>query len=206
MNKKTYFIAGIGTDIGKTVASAVLAEALSATYWKPVQAGDLHHTDSMKVRSWCSEKVTVLPERFRLNTPASPHLSARLDGVSIQASDFTVPQTEGNLLIEGAGGLMVPLNDNGLLYIDLVKAWNFPVILVSRHYLGSINHTLLSLELLKQSGIEVHALVFTGTPNPESEAAIRERFPVKNSIHIPQAETLDADFIRAQAKRINIDQ
>lgn len=198
----TFFVAGIGTDVGKTVVSAILAEALQATYWKPVQAGDLHWSDSLKVRSFCSGKVIVLPERYRLNTPASPHLAAQIDGISIEASDFEIPSVEGNLLIEGAGGLMVPLNSEGLLYIDVLKSWKIPAILVSRHYLGSINHTLLSLELLKNEGIELHALVFTGTPNEASESIILKRFPVSRVIRIPQAETVDAAFVRSEAQRV----
>lgn len=164
-----------------------------------MQAGDLHWTDTMKVRHFCSEKVEVLPERFRLQTAASPHLSAQLENVTILKTDFTIPETEKNLIIEGAGGLMVPLNDQGLLYIDLLQSWKLPVILVARHYLGSINHTLLSLELLKQSGIKVHALVFTGESHAPSESAILKRFPVENVIRIPQAEEVTAAFVQAQA-------
>ncbi len=184
------------------MVSAIVAEALSATYWKPVQAGDLQWTDSMKVQSFCSEKVNVLFERFRFKTAASPHLAARLENVTILESDFDIPATNGNLIIEGAGGLMVPLNDEGLLYIDLLKSWNLPVILVSRHYLGSINHTLLSLELLKQSGIKVHAFVFTGEPNIDSESAILKRFPMEKVIHIPQAEEVNAAFVQEQAAKV----
>lgn len=157
----------------------------------------------MKVRSFCSEKVTVIPEKFRLNTPASPHFAARIDHVSIHEDDFQIPKITGNLVIEGAGGLMVPLNDEGLLYIDLLKKWKIPVILVARHYLGSINHTLLSLELLKQSQLEVCALIFSGEPNKESEAAILKQFPVKNVFHIPFAEEVNAEFVAAQAALIS---
>lgn len=200
-NRNTFFIAGIGTDVGKTVVSAIISEALSATYWKPVQAGDLHFTDSMKVRAFCSENVTVLPERFLLNTPASPHLAAKLDQVSINKTDFVLPEVEGNLVIEGAGGLMVPLNDDGLLYIDLLKTWKIPAILVSRHYLGSINHTLLSLELLKQSGIVVHAIVFVGDRNEASESIILTKFPIEKVIHIPLVAEVNQDFVRSQSDK-----
>lgn len=201
-DSQTYIIAGIGTDIGKTVVSAILAEALEASYWKPVQAGDLSFSDSMKIRAYCSEKVTVLPEKFRLNTPASPHLAARLDGINILPVHFDIPEVNGNLVIEGAGGLMVPLNDEGLLYIDVLKKWQLPVVLVSRHYLGSINHTLLSLELLRQSGLKVHALVFTGGANEASESVILQRFPVEKVIHIPLADEVNAKFVSEQADNI----
>lgn len=201
---KTYCIAGIGTDVGKTVVSAILAETLSASYWKPVQAGDLHHSDSMKVRTYCSDKVTVLSERFLLNTPASPHLAAQIDGVHIQLTDFQIPVVDGNLIIETAGGLMVPLNEEGDLYIDLLKQWKLPVIIVSRHYLGSINHTLLSLEMLKQSGLEVEAIVFVGEKNEASESVILKRFPIEKVIHIPLTETVDSHFVSSQTEQVRI--
>jgi len=201
-DKHSLVIAGIGTDIGKTVVSAIFAEALKAHYWKPVQAGDLSFSDSMKVRAYCSDEVHVLPERYLLNTAVSPHLSARLDGVVIDEHDFELPEVEGNLIIEGAGGLMVPLNDTGFLYIDLIKHWKLPVVLVSRHYLGSINHTLLSLEILKQSGIAVHTIVFIGAPNEASESVVLKRFPPERVIHIPLVDEVNAAFVREQAEKV----
>ncbi len=166
---KKYFISGIGTDVGKTVVSAVLTEALQADYWKPVQAGDLDFGDSDRVKSLVSNSRSVFhPERYRLNTPASPHYAAELDGIEIAVSDFSIPQTDNNLFIEGAGGLMVPLNSKDSV-ADLIKYFNVPVILVSRNYLGSINHTMLSIELLKHKGIEIAGIVFNGDPNPATE-------------------------------------
>lgn len=195
-------ISGIGTDVGKTVVSAILAEHLKASYWKPVQAGDLHFSDSMKVQSWCSEQVQVLPERYRLNTACSPHLAAELDGVFIQETDFILPETDRNLLIEGAGGLMVPINNEGLLYVDLIKSWNLPLVLVSRHYLGSINHTLLSLELLKKFDIQIKVLIWVGDENKATEEIVLNRFPNIRTHRIPLADNLNADFIREQAAKI----
>lgn len=166
---KKYFISGIGTDVGKTVVSAVLTEALEADYWKPVQSGDLDFGDSDRVKSLVTNSRSVFhPERYRLNTPASPHYAAELDGIEISLSDFSIPHTENNLLIEGAGGLMVPLNSKDTV-ADLIKYFNVPVILVSRNYLGSINHTMLSIELLKNKGIEIAGIVFNGEPNPATE-------------------------------------
>lgn len=166
---KKYFISGIGTDVGKTVVSAVLTEALQADYWKPVQAGDLNFGDSDRVKSLVSNSRSVFyPERYRLNTPASPHYAAELDGIDIAVSDFLIPHTDNKLLIEGAGGLMVPLNAKDSV-VDLIKYFNIPVILVSRNYLGSINHTMLSIELLRSKGIEIAGIVFNGEPNPASE-------------------------------------
>ena len=166
---KKYFISGIGTDVGKTVVSAVLTEALQADYWKPVQAGDLDFGDSDRVKSLVSNSRSVFnQERYRLNTPASPHYAAELDGIEIAVFDFLIPKTNNNLLIEGAGGLMVPLNTKDSV-ADLIKYFNVPVILVSRNYLGSINHTMLSIELLKNKGIEIAGIVFNGEPSPSTE-------------------------------------
>ena len=131
---KRFFVSGISTEIGKTVASAVLVAALKADYWKPVQSGDLNHSDSMKVvdLTWASKMGKLHPETYRLNTPASPHYSAEVDGVSISLDQFSVPETDNNLIIEGAGGLMVPLNNEHLI-VDLIKALDVPVILVSQN-------------------------------------------------------------------------
>jgi dethiobiotin synthetase len=167
-----FFITGIGTEIGKTVVSSILTEYLQADYWKPVQSGDLQWTDTMKVQSFISnEKSFFHPERHRLNAPLSPHASAALDGVQIQLSDFTLPQTSNHLIVEGAGGLMVPLNDQDLM-LDLIHQLKVPVILVSRNYLGSINHTILSIEALKHRKIPIAGIVINGEPNPATESFI----------------------------------
>ncbi len=174
-----FFITGIGTEIGKTVVSAVVTEYLQADYWKPVQSGDLHWTDTMKVQSLTSNSKSVFhPERHRLSAPLSPHASAALDGVQINLSDFTLPQTSNHLVVEGAGGLMVPLNDQDVM-LDLIQQLQIPVILVSRNYLGSINHTMLSLEALAHRQITVAGIVFNGESNPATESFIE-----KNS-HVP---------------------
>lgn len=199
MQKKTLVVAGVGTDVGKTVVSSIFAEALSAAYWKPVQAGDLDNSDSVKVGKYCSEKVTVLPERYVLNTPASPHLAAKIDGIEISLSDFEIPKTDQNLIIECAGGLMVPFNEKGDLYLDLLEKWKLPVILVSRNYLGSINHTLLSLEVLKQRNIPVEILVFVGDSNESTESMILTKFPIAKVVRIPMADVVDSEFIQSQA-------
>src|ERR1700744_3322482 len=152
-DKQSFFITGIGTGIGKTIVSAVLTEKLRADYWKPVQSGDLDDTDTLKVKNLESNELSVFhPETYRLTQPYSPHKSAAIDGISIKKQKFVAPKTSNNLIIEGAGGLMVPLNDNFLM-IDLIKQLNAAVILVSQNYLGSINHTLLSAAILKQYGI-----------------------------------------------------
>ena len=202
MQKKIYVIAGIGTDVGKTVVGAVLCEALSAAYWKPVQAGDLDNSDSIKVRNYCSDKVTILPERHLLNTPASPHLAAKIDGIQISLSDFDIPKTDKNLIIECAGGLMVPLNEEGDMYLDLLEQWKFPVVLVSRNYLGSINHTLLSLEVLKQRKVQVEILVFVGDSNEATESMILSQFPIEKVVRIPMTDVVDSEFVQSQAGKV----
>ena len=166
------FVTGIGTEVGKTVIAAILTEKLKADYWKPVQAGDLDDSDTMKVRALVSNSVSVFHEEgFRLNHPMSPHAAAERDGVEIGLEDFKMPQTKNHLVIEGAGGLMVPLNDQDCV-IDLIEGSGAEVVLVSRNHLGSINHTLLSIEALKSRGIPVRGLIFNDEENTETERVI----------------------------------
>ena len=132
------FVTGIGTDVGKTIASAIITEALEADYWKPIQAGDLEQSDSHKIKSFLSNTNTVIhPNSYALNTPASPHFAAELDGINIDLKKITEPKTENSLVVEGAGGVFVPLNSKDCV-IDLIQP-DYKVIVVSRHYLGSIN-------------------------------------------------------------------
>ncbi|MUP44776.1 dethiobiotin synthase [Gramella sp. BOM4] len=170
---RTYFITGIGTEVGKTIVSAIVTEALEADYWKPVQAGDLDHSDSHKVRKLVSNSQSVFHENaYALNTPMSPHAAAEIDGIKIGISEIKRPETSRDLVIEGAGGLLVPLNDKETI-ADLIHKKDV-VILVSRHYLGSINHTLLSIEALRNRGFEKIALIFNGQEHPTTEKAIRD--------------------------------
>jgi dethiobiotin synthetase len=169
MQHKPLFVTGIGTGIGKTLIAAILVEKLKADYWKPVQAGDLDNSDTLKVKSLVFNTVSVFhPEAYRLTQPYSPHKAAALDGIAIDEQQITLPQTNNQLIIEGAGGLMVPLNDHFLM-IDLVKQLNAEVVLVSQNYLGSINHTLLSIEALKQHNIPVKGIIFNGEANSSTE-------------------------------------
>lgn len=164
-----YIIAGIGTEIGKTFISSILTESLQADYWKPIQSGALDFTDSDTVRSLISNSTTVFhPEAYRLNEPMSPHAAAAIDGIEIELSKFELPNTGNHLIVELAGGLMVPLNDRET-NLDLIKKLNIPLILISKNYLGSINHTLLSVEILKMNDIEVKGLIFNGEQNRYSE-------------------------------------
>ena len=170
---KTYFITGIGTEVGKTVVSAIVTEALNADYWKPIQAGDLQNSDTHKVKRFVTNPNShFFNNTYALNTPMSPHAAAELDGVKIKVKDIARPSTENDLVIEGAGGLMVPLNDKEVI-ADLISK-DDAVILVSRHYLGSINHTLLSIEALKSRGINKVGIIFSGNEHPTTEKAIKK--------------------------------
>ena len=168
------FITGIGTDVGKTVVSAILTEALQADYWKPVQAGVEPSTDAGTVRSLVQNLVSRFwPERHRLQLPASPHAAAAAEGLTLRPTDFQLPATDNHLLVEGAGGLLVPLAP-GFLLVDLIQQLGLDVVVVSRNYLGSINHTLLTLEALRTRSIRVRGLVFNGEPTPATEDFIAE--------------------------------
>ncbi len=196
-----YVIVGIGTDVGKTVVSAIITKALSAYYWKPVQSGDLNFSDTDKVQSYVGDSFLKIPEKWRLNTPVSPHYAAEIDEVIIKDSDFEIPNVSP-LVIEGAGGLMVPLNNDGLLYLDLLERWKLPVILVSRHYLGSINHTLLSIEALKNRRISIDYVVFNGDENSSTESIIKKIHPDLKYLRINQLNDLSPDLINLEADKI----
>ena len=205
-NQLGFFISGIGTEVGKTVASAVLVKALEANYWKPVQAGDLENSDTHKIQRWAAhESLHLFPEQFRLNTPASPHYAAAIDGIDIQLDDFNCPETKGRpLIIEGAGGLMVPLNDQDCM-IDLIARLKFPLILVSRHYLGSINHSLLSIETIKRRNIPLAGIIFNGASNLPTEEIIVRQTGVKVLGHIYPMDEITPDEIALQATRLKDD-
>ena len=167
---KRIFVTGISTEVGKTLASAIIVESLKADYWKPVQAGDLENTDSDKVAALISNtKTKIHKSSFELKTPMSPHAAAAIDGVKLDANSIHEPETENDLVIEGAGGLLVPLNDEDTI-LDIILP-NYKVVVVSRHYLGSINHTLLTVNWLQMRGYEV-SLLFSGDENPATEEVI----------------------------------
>ena len=196
---KRYFISGIGTGVGKTVMSALLCEALQADYWKPVQAGDLEDSDTLTAQRLISNSKTHFhKEAYQLPFALSPHASAENAGIEIDISLIQIPKTNNTLVIEGAGGLMVPINYE-TLYIDLLSRWNVEVVLVSRHYLGSINHTLLSAELLKQRNISVKGIVFNGDENPQSESVILKHSGLEMLGRIPDTSNVDKVFIQAHA-------
>jgi dethiobiotin synthetase len=200
---KTYFITGIGTGIGKTIVSSIITEKLQADYWKPIQSGDLHESDSMKIESLISNNKTVIHhEAFKLTQPLSPHLSAKLDSVELSIDKLSTPSTDNTLVIEGAGGLMVPLNDQELL-VDYIIALNVEVILVSQNYLGSINHTLLSLELLKARNVAVKGIIYNGVSNNETERYINQYSQVKILGNIPILDIITKETIQQAGEYLN---
>ncbi|MDG1858066.1 MAG: dethiobiotin synthase [Emcibacteraceae bacterium] len=197
--KQIAFISGIDTDVGKTVVSAIVAQSLAANYWKPIQAGDLDNTDSIKVARLCNETVHVLPEKYRLKTPMSPHGAAEIDQVEIKSSDFEVPHFDNTLIIEGAGGMMVPLHNDGLLLIDVLAEKKWPVILVSRHYLGSINHTLLSVDALKKRNIPILGIIYVGEEHQSTEKIISSVSQIPVLGRIPMVDKVNKEFVQTEA-------
>ena len=193
------FITGISTDVGKTIASAIVTQALEADYWKPIQAGDLDNSDSHKILKLISNtKSTVHENSYKLNTPASPHFAAKMDGITIDINKIIAPITSNHLVIEGAGGIFVPLNDNHLI-IDLIQK-DYKVIVVSRHYLGSINHTLLTIEALQNREIKVAGIIFSGDENKATEEIILKRTGVKMIGRIDNEPYFDQNVIRYYAE------
>jgi dethiobiotin synthetase len=194
---KNIFVTAIGTDSGKTMVSAILCEALNATYWKPIQAGLPRDTDT--VTSLVSSKhFKAFPEKYLLKTPASPHAAAKIDNVEINIDDFQIPGNE-LIIIEGAGGCMVPINDNEFV-IDIAKHLDCEIVLVSNLYLGSINHTLLTLHLLKN--FPVKGIIFNGVPNPQSERIILHHANLPCLLRISQEPLIDKERVSHYAKEL----
>jgi dethiobiotin synthetase len=191
-----YFVTAIDTDSGKTMVSAILCEALQADYWKPVQAGLPRDADT--VQKLVSNNTTIFPEAYLLKTPASPHAAAALDGITIKLSGFIVPPTKNDLVIEGAGGCLVPLNDTDFV-IDLAAKVADAVILVADLYLGSINHTLLTVEALRKRNVRVKGIIFNGQPNPESERIILHHSGLRCLLRITREETIDQNTVKRYA-------
>ncbi len=193
------FVTGISTEVGKTMASAILTEALEADYWKPIQAGDLNNTDSHKVASLISNtKTKIHPSSYELKTPMSPHAAAEIDKVRIDRFHINEPATENHLIIEGAGGILVPLNEEDTIF-DIIMP-NYKVVVVSRHYLGSINHTLLTIGWLQQKGYDVSVL-FSGDANPHTENIILHKTRVSLIGRINEEETFTKEIIKGYADK-----
>jgi dethiobiotin synthetase len=204
MTTMKLFITGIGTDVGKTITSAIITEALEADYWKPVQAGDLHFSDSHKIQSLLTNtKTKIHHNSYALQTPASPHYAAEIDGVTIDIKKIKVPTTKNHLVIEGAGGLFVPLNQTATI-LDLIQP-DFKVIVVSRHYLGSINHTLLTIEALQNRKISIAGIIFSGDENSATESIILSKTGVNFLGRIDNEPYFDQNVISYYAEKFKED-
>ncbi len=194
------FVTGIGTDVGKTVVSSVLVEALKADYWKPVQTGSFFSTDTAKVQKWISNSESKIhPESYLLKQYMSPHAAAELENTEISLANITLPDTSNTLIIEGAGGLLVPLNRTEFM-IDMIKKFDAEVVLVVQNYLGSINHTLLSVEALKSRGLKILGMVFNGAPHQLSEDIILDNSGLKLLGRISKETELNKEVIARYAK------
>lgn len=190
-------VLGTDTDVGKTVFAAGLTAALGATYWKPVQSGLDGDTDSQTVRRLAElSDERVLPEAYRLNSPLSPHRSAEIDGVEIDPETLTPPAVEGPLVIEGAGGVLVPLTRE-TLFADVIARWNLPAVLVGRTALGAINHALLSIEALRARGVRLLGIAFAGEEIADTQRTIAEMGAIRELGRLPVLDPLTPETLRA---------
>ncbi len=190
-------VTGTDTDVGKTVFAAGLAVALGARYWKPVQAGTDGGGDGATVGQLGVPKPLILAEAYRLRTPCSPHLAAEIDGVVIDPDRLALPSVTGPLVVEGAGGVLAPVTRK-LAFADLFARWSRPVVLVASTRLGTINHSLLSIEALRTRGVPILGLAFVGDPVEDSEAIIAASSGVRRLGRLPRLAALTADTL-AQA-------
>lgn len=191
------FITGISTEVGKTVASAIVTEALQADYWKPIQAGELDNCDTKKVEKLVSNPQSKFhPNSYALQTPMSPHAAAEIDEVLIELTKIEEPNIKNHLVVEGAGGLLVPLNDSETI-LDIIQP-DYKVIVVSRHYLGSINHTLLTIKLLQEKGFQV-SIIFSGNEHKTTEEIIQKMTNVSVIGRIDEEPYFDTNVIKEYA-------
>ncbi|MBT8301065.1 MAG: dethiobiotin synthase [Maribacter sp.] len=196
------FVTGISTDVGKTIASAIIVEALAADYWKPVQAGELENSDSHKVARLISNTKTKIHRcNYELKTPMSPHAAATIDGITIDVNKISEPKTDNHLVIEGAGGLLVPLNDVDTV-LDLILP-SYKVVVVSRHYLGSINHTLLTINWLQSKAYDV-SILFSGDEHTTTESIILKKTGVRSLGRINEEKSFDQEVIKKYADKFRL--
>jgi dethiobiotin synthase len=199
-----FFVTGTDTDVGKTVVSAWLLAHLDACYWKPVQAGTMPETDTQTVRRLAElPEHRIVPEAYVLKEPLAPHEAARREGISIDMAKLVAPQDDRLLIVEGAGGLLVPLNETDYV-IDLIEDLNLPVVLVARSTLGTINHTLLSLEALRRRGLVVAGVVINGPESPHNRAAIERYGKTQVIVEIPQLDTVTRSALRQIAPEFDL--
>lgn len=198
--RMNYFVTAIGTDSGKTLISILLCRALQADYWKPVQAG--FPTDSETAKTFLQNtKSRIHAETYLLKEAASPHAAAALENITIDLNKFTIPKSVGDLVIEGAGGCLVPLNDKDFV-IDLAPKFNASVILVSNLYLGSINHTLLSWEAIMKRNLPVKGIIFNGRPNRETERIILHHTGLRCILHVGQESVINEAVIEKYSQQL----
>lgn len=193
------FVTGIGTDVGKTVVSAVLTEALKADYWKPMQTGDISDRKTVKCLV-SNHKTKFHKETYWFKEPASPHYAAELENQTIMLETLELPKTKNNLIIEGAGGIMVPLNDQHTM-LDVIDKFNAEVVVVASNYLGSINHTLTTLEVIKQRKLNLLGVIFSGEKNEATESIILKHSSVKLLGRVEQMNDIGKFSIANAAKR-----
>lgn len=199
---KGFSIVGIGTDVGKTLVSMAAVEVLEGAYFKPVQAGDLDKSDTNKVQKWCSTGIEIIDEVYRLSKPMAPHAAAEIDGVQIQLEKIIKPKISRPLIIEGAGGIFVPLNEKETM-LDLYKKMDLPIILVSRHYLGSINHTFLTIEAIRQAGLKIAGIVYVGESSEHSENIIDTFYKLKVLGRIALPKELSRAYVQQSANELS---
>jgi len=198
------FVTAIGTDCGKTITSAILCEALQADYWKPIQSGTVE-IDRKTVQNLISNARTIFhPEQYLLQTPVSPHAAAEIDLVNVELNDFQLPSTKNHLIIEGAGGILVPLNYNGDFVIDLAARFETEIVLVSNNYLGSINHTLLTIEALKKRNLPIKGIIFNGEPNEATEKVILLHSGLGCLLRIGKEAFFTKELVSHYAKLLNL--
>ena len=194
------FVTSIDTNVGKTVCSSILCAGLGYDYWKPVQCGDLDFSDSMKVKSY-SPLTKVHAESFQLNAPMSPHEAAKLESMDISINDFKLPKSE-EIIIEGAGGVMVPLNYKGNMIVELASLFEAKVIIVFKNYLGSINHTLLTIDKVKSVGLDILGLLVVGDEVTSSERIIEDATQMNIIARIPIVDRVNQKWVKEQGLKV----
>jgi dethiobiotin synthetase len=197
---RNIFVTGIGTDVGKTIVSAILVEALQADYWKPIQCGGLELTDTDRVKRLVSSVNTIFhPETYSFPNPVSPHEAAKLNDTKIRLGKLTPPETENTLVIEGAGGITVPYNYRGDSMLDIAQNCDAEIVIIANSYLGSINHTILTLEYLKNQDVKILGIIFNGESNQESEQVILNKTKAICLGHISQEFEISKELIKKYA-------
>lgn len=198
-HSNVFFVTGIDTNVGKTLVSAILTEAFQADYFKPIQSGTLEGADHKTVETLISNSKSVIhPNVYSFPDPVSPHLAAKLVEEKIELSKIKLPKTTNHLIVEGAGGVLVPINEEATI-LDIISP-DMQVVVVTKNYLGSINHSLLTLNVLKEKGLQVVGLVISGDRNPETERIIQQMSGVPIWFAIEQEPYIDQNVVAEYAE------